>query len=245
MTEQEVDQEKILDEALLIVKSQGYQMKVAIENNKLRNSLKFAKAMLDTLKSTTLSPSNYYQLFLSIFDEMQYIFNYFREEARRGRRMKDLYDTVQQCENIIPRLFLLICVASAYIETGQTNATDIIFDLFNLIKGVQNPLRGLFCRYFFLKMIKDRLPVKEIKEKENNSISPETKEDMMTKNNDNGFSQKEAINSPIYNDEKKYKFEIVDNSEQANIEPKNAKKEKLNFWTFLIYKISFGKKKII
>ena len=158
MAEQEVDQEKILDEALLIVKSQGYQMKVAIENNKLRNSLKFAKAMLDTLKSTTLSPSKYYQLFLSIFDEMQYIFNYFREEARRGRRMKDLYDTVQQCENIIPRLFLLICVASTYIETGQTNATDIIFDLFNLIKGVQNPLRGLFCRYFFLKMIKDRLP---------------------------------------------------------------------------------------
>ena len=158
MTEPEVDQEKILDEALLVVKSQAYQMKVAIENNKLRNSLKFAKAMLDTLKSTTLSPSNYYQLFLSIFDEMQYIFNYFREEARRGRRMKDLYDTVQQCENIIPRLFLLICVASAYIETGQTNATDIIFDLFNLIKGVQNPLRGLFCRYFFLKMIKDRLP---------------------------------------------------------------------------------------
>ena len=160
MEEQEVDQEKILDEALLIVKSQGYQMKVAIENNKLRNSLKFAKAMLDTLKSTTLSPSKYYQLFLSIFDEMQYIFNYFREEARRGRRMKDLYDTVQQCENIIPRLFLLICVASSYIETGQTNATDIIFDLFNLIKGVQNPLRGLFCRYFFLKMIKDRLPDK-------------------------------------------------------------------------------------
>ena len=160
MVEEEVDQEKILDQALLIVKSQGYQMKVAIENNKLRNSLKFAKAMLDTLKSTTLSPTNYYQLFLSIFDEMQYIYNYFREEARRGRRMKDLYDTVQQCENIIPRLFLLICVASAYIETGQTNATDIIFDLFNLIKGVQNPLRGLFCRYFFLKMIKDRLPDK-------------------------------------------------------------------------------------
>ena len=43
MEEQEVDQEKILDDALLIVKSQGYQMKVAIENNKLRNSLKFAK----------------------------------------------------------------------------------------------------------------------------------------------------------------------------------------------------------
>ena len=91
---------------------------------------------------------------------MQYIYNYFREEARRGRRMKDLYDVVQQCETIVSRLYLLICVASAYIETGQANATHIIFDLFNLMKGVQNPLRGLFCRFFFLKMIKDRLPDK-------------------------------------------------------------------------------------
>ena len=74
--------------------------------------------------------------------------------------MKDLYDVVQQCETIVSRLYLLICVASAYIETGQANATDIIFDLFNLMKGVQNPLRGLFCRFFFLKMIKDRLPDK-------------------------------------------------------------------------------------
>ena len=95
MAEQEVDQEKILDEALLIVKSQGYQMKVAIENNKLRNSLKFAKAMLDTLKSTTLSPSKYYQLFLSIFDEMQYIFNYFREEARRGKIYMTQFNNVK------------------------------------------------------------------------------------------------------------------------------------------------------
>jgi hypothetical protein len=45
--------------------------------------------------------------------------------------MKDLYDAIQQCETIVSRLYLLICVTSAYIETGQTNANDIIFDLFN------------------------------------------------------------------------------------------------------------------
>ena len=210
MAEQEVDQEKILDEALLIVKSQGYQMKVAIENNKLRNSLKFAKAMLDTLKSTTLSPSNYYQLFLSIFDEMQYIFNYFREEARRGRRMKDLYDTVQQCENIIPRLFLLICVASAYIETGQTNATDIIFDLFNLIKGVQNPLRGLFCRYFFLKMIKDRLPDKG-NEYEKPGASPDDSVKFILNNLEemNGLWIRITNNNSIINGEEDNSTDIV------------------------------------
>ena len=91
---------------------------------------------------------------------MQYIYSYLREEERKGRRMKDLYDIVQQCETIVSRLYLLICVDSAYIETGQANAIYIIFDLFNLMKGVQNPLRGLFYRFFFLKMIKDRLPDK-------------------------------------------------------------------------------------
>ena len=68
---------------------------------------------------------------------------------------------------------------------------------------------------------------------------------MMIKNDDNGFSQKEAINNPIYNDDKNYKFEetdIVDKAEHKNNEIKNTKKEKLNFWNFLIYKITFGKR---
>ena len=151
-----VDQEKLLDDSILEVNSQSYQMRASIDKNKLRHSLKYAKNMLDTLKNPQLSPSNYYHLYTSIFDEMQYLLNYFREEARRGRRMKDLYDTVQQCENIIPRVFLMISVGSVYIEAGQTTATEVIFDLLNIIKGVQNPLRGLFCRYFLLKISMQR-----------------------------------------------------------------------------------------
>ena len=87
--------------------------------------------MLDTLKILKLTPSNNYHLYTTIFDEMQYIYSYLREEERKGRRMKDLYDIVQQCETIVSRLYLLICVDSAYIETRQANATHIIFDLFN------------------------------------------------------------------------------------------------------------------
>lgn len=153
-----IDQEKLLDNYLTIVKSKSYQMKKSIESNKLRNSLKYAKSMLDTLKSENLKPENYYCLYMSIFDEMQYMYNYFREEARRGRIMEDLYNIVQQCEDIIPRLYLLICVASVFIENSNCEAIDIIFDVFTLIKGVQNPVRGLFCRYFFLQMIKDKFP---------------------------------------------------------------------------------------
>jgi vacuolar protein sorting-associated protein 35 len=50
--------------------------------------------MLDILKTSKLTPSNYYHLYTTIFDEMQYIYNYFREESKRGRTMKDLYDVV-------------------------------------------------------------------------------------------------------------------------------------------------------
>lgn len=151
------DQEKILNNLLLLVKTHSQHMKNSIYNNKLKNSLKYAKEMLNTLRTNDLNPENYYQLYMSIFDEMIHLLNYFKEELRRGRIMEDFYNTVQQCDNIIPRIFLLICVGVPYIESQECeNPFDIINDIFNLMKGVQNPLRGLFCRYFFLQMLKDK-----------------------------------------------------------------------------------------
>ena len=58
--------------------------------------------MLDTLKILKLTPSNNYHLYTTIFDEMQYIYSYFREEARRGRRMKGLYDIVNNVKLLFP-----------------------------------------------------------------------------------------------------------------------------------------------
>jgi len=154
----EEDQEKYLDDALKIVKTQTFQMHKCIENNQLRFCLKESSIMLSELKTSLLTPRNYYQLYSIIFDEMQYFEQYFKEEYRRGRKIKDLYESVQQASSIIPRLYLLITVGSVYIESHEVPSMEIIFDLLQMIKGVQNPLRGLFCRYFLLKMIKDKLP---------------------------------------------------------------------------------------
>jgi vacuolar protein sorting-associated protein 35 len=156
----EEDQEKFLDDALKIVKSQAFHMNKTIENNQLRQCLKESSIMLSELKTSLLTPRNYYHLYTIIFDEMQYLEGYFKEEYRRGRKIKDLYDAVQQASSIIPRLYLLITVGSIYIESGQVPATEIMFDLLQMVKGVQNPLRGLFTRYYLLKMIKDKLPDK-------------------------------------------------------------------------------------
>jgi vacuolar protein sorting-associated protein 35 len=53
---------------------------------------------------------------------------------------------------------LLITVGSVYIETQEVKSKEILSDLLECIKGVQNPLKGLFLRYYFLMMCKDKLP---------------------------------------------------------------------------------------
>ena len=44
--------------------------------------------MLEELKTNALSPKNYYALWMAIFTEMREMEKYFKEEAKRGRKMK-------------------------------------------------------------------------------------------------------------------------------------------------------------
>jgi len=92
------------------------------------------------------------------FDELAYLENHFIEEQKKGRKMSDLYESVQHAGNIIPRLYLLITVGSAYIKTKEAPVKLILRDLLDMVKGVQQPIRGLFLRYYLLKMMKDKLP---------------------------------------------------------------------------------------
>jgi len=61
-----------------------------------------------------------------IFDEMRVLEGYFKEEGRRGRRMIDLYESVQHATSLIPRLYLLITVGSVYIQTHEVGAKKIL-----------------------------------------------------------------------------------------------------------------------
>lgn len=97
---------------------------------------------------------------MSAFDQLSRIEAYFKEEARRGTRIVDLYERVQHTISILPRLYLLITVGSVYIQTKEIPAKDILKDLIEMVKGVQHPLRGLFLRYSLNKVCKDKLPDK-------------------------------------------------------------------------------------
>ena len=156
----EEEQEKYLDDSLKIVKAQSYHIHQAIDRNNCRSVLKETAHMLLELKSSFLTPNSYYQLYSVCLDEMLTVLNFFKEEARRGRRMRRLYDVVQQASNIIPRLYLMVAAGSVVIEDDPKQCKEIITDLLGMLKGVQSPTRGLFTRHFFMKLIKDKLPDK-------------------------------------------------------------------------------------
>ncbi len=74
--------------------------------------------------------------------------------------MADLYESVQHAAHIVPRIYLLITVGSAYVKSKEATPSEILNDLLDMVKGVQQPTRGLFVRFYLLKMLKDMLPDK-------------------------------------------------------------------------------------
>mmetsp|Transcript_9766 Transcript_9766/g.19141 ORF Transcript_9766/g.19141 Transcript_9766/m.19141 type:complete len:766 (+) Transcript_9766:3139-5436(+) len=154
----EEDQDKLLNEAINVVKQEAVLMQRAIETRDLAEVLKHASTMISELRTQVLSPRNYYQLYMTVFDEMRFLENFFLEEYRSGRKMSYLYEKVQYTGFILPRLYLLITVGSVYIQTRELPAADVLKDLIEMVKGVQHPMRGLFLRYYLNKVCKDKLP---------------------------------------------------------------------------------------
>lgn len=114
--------------------------------------------MLRELRTNLLSPKNYYDLYMKVFDEMRELEEYFSSLQRGGKPMVDLYEQVQSCGNVVPRLYLLCAVGGVYISSMEAPAKDVLKDLVEMLKGVQHPIRGLFLRSYLLQISKNRLP---------------------------------------------------------------------------------------
>lgn len=72
--------------------------------------------------------------------------------------MRELYDYVQYCPNVLSRLYLQICAASALIRSGEVGTRWVLKDIIEAVKCVQNPVRGLFLRHYLLQAIRGKLP---------------------------------------------------------------------------------------
>ena len=155
------EQEQILTKSLKKIKKQTYFINKAIDKNNLRQCLRESYILLSELRTNNLTPKKYYHLYISAFDVMLNIKNYMAEEIGRGRRLIDLYDSVQQAKHVIPRLYLMITAGAIYMEKVPRSVHVILFDMLGIVKQAQNPIKGLFVRNYLLKMIKDKLPDKD------------------------------------------------------------------------------------
>ena len=154
----EAEQEKILVKSLKKIKEQTYFINSAVDKNNLRQCLRESYILLSELRTNYLTPRKYYHLYISAFDVMLSIKNFMAEEIGRGRRLIDLYDSVQQAKHVIPRLYLMITAGTIYMEKVPRSVHVILFDMLGIVKKAQNPIKGLFVRNYLLKLTKDKLP---------------------------------------------------------------------------------------
>ncbi|KAJ3670146.1 hypothetical protein LUZ60_010470 [Juncus effusus] len=154
------DEEKWLAEGIAGVQQNAFYMhRVLIDSNNLKDALKFSAQMLSELRTSRLSPHKYYELYMRSFDEMRKLEMFFREETSRGNcSVVDLYELVQHAGNVLPRLYLLCTVGSVYIKSKEAPAKDVLKDLVEMCRGIQNPLRGLFLRSYLSQISRDKLP---------------------------------------------------------------------------------------
>ncbi|KAJ4714150.1 Vacuolar protein sorting-associated protein 35 [Melia azedarach] len=152
------DQEKWLAAGIAGLQQNAFYMHRALDSNNLRDALKYSAQMLSELRTSKLSPQKYYQLYMRAFDELRKLEMFFKEEARRGCSIIDLYELVQHAGNILPRLYLLCTVGSVYIKSKEAPAKDVLKDLVEMCRGIQNPVRGLFLRSYLSQVSRDKLP---------------------------------------------------------------------------------------
>ncbi len=162
--QEEHDESYLLARAFEEMKRNIYLTKRGFDQGNTVAALAAASQVIQHLRTSKLGPNAYYELWMKVTDalrEAEYNFDELDALDRKGeggQSVMELYENVQHCGNIIPRLYLLITVASTYIKSKRAPSKDVLFDLVELCRGVQHPMRGLFLRSYLSQMAKDKLP---------------------------------------------------------------------------------------
>jgi len=164
------DQQKVLNDALKLVKYEAYNMRKSIENDKLMDTLKHCSDMLSELRTSFLTPKNYYELYMAIFDEMRHLTKYlYDSHMQKKHHLSDLYELVQYAGSIIPRLYLMITVGSVFMKVSTELLPDNPEAQTEAVAGVegdnnilQNENDSLQEKTIHDKFEEDIPPVKEL-----------------------------------------------------------------------------------
>lgn len=147
-----------LEQALIVVRQQAILMQRCLQQRKLMDALKHSSMMLTELRKPNLSPKQYYELYIMIFDSLSLLSSYLTDNHPKFHHLADLYELVQYAGNVVPRLYLMITVGTSYLKCTDSPREEILKDMIEMCRGVQNPMRGLFLRYYLSQRTKQLLP---------------------------------------------------------------------------------------
>ncbi|KAJ5687616.1 hypothetical protein N7536_010235 [Penicillium majusculum] len=152
------DQNRLLEEALGVVRQQSNLMRKCLETpGKLMDALKCGSTLVSELRTPSLGPKQYYELYMAVFDALRHLSVYLKEN-HPVNHLADLYELVQYAGNIVPRLYLMITVGTVYMSVEDAPVKEIMKDMMEMSRGVQHPIRGLFLRYYLSGQARDYLP---------------------------------------------------------------------------------------
>ncbi|KAI0485147.1 vacuolar protein sorting-associated protein 35 [Xylariaceae sp. FL0804] len=152
------DQARLLEDALIAVRQQTTLMRKCLDTpGKLMDALKCCSTLVAELRTSSLGPKQYYELYMSVFDALRYLSVHLRENHPHNH-LADLYELVQYAGNIIPRLYLMMTVGTAYMSIAEAPVKELMKDMMDMSRGVQHPIRGLFLRYYLSGQARDFLP---------------------------------------------------------------------------------------
>ncbi|KAI9830381.1 MAG: Vacuolar protein sorting-associated protein 35 [Phylliscum demangeonii] len=152
------DQARLLEDALGVVRQQTHLMRKCLETpGKLMDGLKHGSTLVSELRTSSLGPKQYYELYMAVFDALRHLAVYLREN-HPVHHLADLYELVQYAGNIVPRLYLMITVGTVYMAIEDAPVKEIMKDMMEMSRGVQHPIRGLFLRYYLSGQARDHLP---------------------------------------------------------------------------------------
>ncbi|KAI1107626.1 vacuolar protein sorting-associated protein 35 [Jackrogersella minutella] len=152
------DQARLLEDALIAVRQQTALMRKCLDTpGKLMDALKCCSTLVAELRTSSLGPKQYYELYMAVFDALRYLSMHLREN-HPNNHLADLYELVQYAGNIIPRLYLMITVGTAYMSIPGAPVKELMKDMMDMSRGVQHPIRGLFLRYYLSGQARDYLP---------------------------------------------------------------------------------------
>ncbi|RDW94377.1 putative vacuolar protein sorting-associated protein 35 [Coleophoma crateriformis] len=152
------DQARLLEDALVVVRQQTHLMRKCLETpGKLMDALKCSSTLVSELRTSSLGPKQYYELYMAVFDALRHLSVYLKE-SHPVNHLADLYELVQYAGNIVPRLYLMITVGTVYMSIEEAPVKEIMKDMMEMSRGVQHPIRGLFLRYYLSGQARDHLP---------------------------------------------------------------------------------------